>query len=101
MPLAAMLLQMAISRSREYLADEAGAEYSQDPLALAAALEKLHYHVQEEHLDSQYDTHKASTASLFIINPFSVQGIIALFSTHPPMQERIKRLRQMHEKMVK
>lgn len=101
MPLAAMLLQMAISRSREYLADETGAEYSADPLALASALEKLHYHVHEEHLDAQYDTNKASTASLFIVNPFSAQGIIALFSTHPPMQERIKRLRQMHEKMVK
>ena len=101
MPIAAMLLQMAISRSREYLADEIGAEYSQDPLALAGALEKLHYHVKDEHLDAQYDANKASTASLFIVNPFTVQGIIALFSTHPPMQERIKRLRQMHEMMVK
>jgi Zn-dependent protease with chaperone function len=101
MPLAAMLLQMALSRSREYLADETGAEYSDDPLALASALEKLHYYVKEEHLDTQYDTNKASTATLFIVNPFTVQGILALFSTHPPMQERIKRLRQMHEKMVK
>lgn len=101
MPLAAMLLQMAVSRSREYLADETGAEYSEDPLALASALEKLHYYVQEEHLDGQYDANKASTATLFIVNPFSAQGIIALFSTHPPMQERIKRLRQMREKMIK
>lgn len=101
MPLAAMLIQLAISRSREYLADETGATYLQDPLSLATALEKLHYHVQDEHLDAQADANKASTATLFIVNPFTVQGIIALFSTHPPMQERIKRLRQMHEKMVK
>jgi heat shock protein HtpX len=101
MPLAAMLVQLAISRSREYLADETGATYSQDPLALATALEKLHYYVQEEHLNEQSDARKASTATLFIVNPFTVQGIMALFSTHPPMQERIKRLRQMHEKMVK
>ena len=101
MPLAAMLLQMAVSRSREYLADETGAEYSEDPLALATALEKLQYNVHEEHLDAQRDTNKASTATLFIVNPFSTQGIIALFSTHPPMQERIKRLRQMQEKMLK
>jgi heat shock protein HtpX len=99
MPLAAMLVQMAISRSREYLADETGASYSQDPLALATALEKLHYYVQEEHLDERSDAHKASTATLFIVNPFTVQGIIALFSTHPPMQERIKRLRLMHDKI--
>ena len=101
MPIAAMLLQMAVSRSREYLADETGAEYSGDPLALATALEKLHYHVHEAHLDGQHDANKASTATLFIVNPFSAQGLIALFSTHPPMQERIKRLRQMHGKMVK
>jgi heat shock protein HtpX len=101
MPLAAMLVQLALSRSREYLADETGATYSQDPLALATALEKLHYYVQEEHLDARTDANKASTATLFIVNPFTVQGIMALFSTHPPMQERIKRLRQMHGKMVK
>lgn len=79
MPLAAMLLQMAVSRSREYLADETGAEYSGDPLALATALEKLHYYVHEEHLDGQQDAKKASTATLFIVNPFSAEGIIALF----------------------
>lgn len=101
MPLAAMLLQMAVSRSREYLADETGAQSSGDPAALASALEKLHYSVHEEHLDNQTDANKASTATLFIVNPFSAQGIMNLFSTHPPMQERIKRLRQMQEKMIK
>lgn len=101
MPLAAMLVQMAISRSREYLADETGASYSKDPLALATALEKLHDYVHEEHLDERSDANKASTATLFIVNPFTVQGILALFSTHPPMQERVKRLRQMHDKLVK
>ena len=57
--------------------------------------------MHEEHLDGATDANKASTATLFIVNPFSAQGIVALFSTHPPMQERIKRLRQMQEKMVK
>jgi heat shock protein HtpX len=99
MPLGAMLIQLAISRSREYLADETGAQYCHDPLALASALEKLHTHSQYAHLDNNHDARKASTASLFIINPFSSSGLIALFSTHPPMHERIKRLRQMHGKM--
>lgn len=99
MPIAAMIIQMAISRSREYQADETGAHYSNDPLALASALEKLHYNVAREHLDNQMDAGKASTAPLFIVHPFSAEGLMNLFSTHPPMQERIKRLRQMHEKM--
>lgn len=99
MPIAAMIIQMAISRSREYQADETGAYYSNDPLALASALEKLHYNIAREHLDNQLDAGKASTAPLFIVHPFSMQGLMNLFSTHPPMQERIKRLRQMHQKM--
>lgn len=99
MPLAAMLIQLGISRSREYLADETGAHYSQDPLSLASALETLHYHAGNSRGAHDYQPHQASTASLFIVNPFRAQGILNLLSTHPPMEERIRRLRQMHEKM--
>ena len=96
MPIAAMIIQMAISRSREYMADESGATASNDPMALAAALEKLHKHIPEDHLDSN-DKAKASTASLFIVHPFTSGSLMNLFSTHPPMQERIKRLKNMNE----
>lgn len=94
MPFAAMLIQLAISRSREYLADETGARISHDPLALAAALEKLTYnsHVHKEEPQNQAQT---STASLFIVYPFSAEGMLSLFSTHPPMEKRIQRLREM------
>ena len=98
MPIAAMLIQLAISRSREYLADETGAHYSRDPLALAHALEKLHNHVSHSPLPAQ-ETRKASTASLFIVNPFSAGGLISLFSTHPPMHKRIERLHNLYERM--
>jgi heat shock protein HtpX len=98
MPLAATLIQLAISRSREYLADETGAHTCQDPLALASALEKLHAHIPHAHLRPD-DMQHASTAPLFIVHPFSTSGLIALFSTHPPMHSRIARLRTMYEKM--
>ncbi len=99
MPIAASLIQLAISRSREYLADESGAEVSHDPLALASALEKLESRAQRVHF-ADNDTSHASTAHLFIVKPFSGHGLSALFSTHPPMQKRIERLRQMYEKMM-
>jgi len=99
LPIAATVMQMAVSRSREYLADESGAHYSQDPMALASALEKLHLQAHNVHMDANKDANKASTATLFIVNPFSAQGLVNLFSTHPPMAERIKRLRQMHQNM--
>lgn len=99
MPLAAMLVQLAISRSREYLADESAAHYSSDPLALASALEKLHYSSERDRAYASVDMNKAATASLFIVNPLSSRGIVALFSTHPPVIERIRRLRQMHTRM--
>jgi len=94
MPIAATLIQLAISRSREYLADESGADSSQDPLALASALEKLDHRIKDVHLQPN-DTLHASTAPLFIVHPFLGQGLMALFSTHPPMQKRIERLRKM------
>lgn len=97
MPMAASLIQLAISRSREYLADESGAEITHEPLALASALQKLEGHVATDHLDKN-DSGKASTASLFIVNPFLGGGLMALFSTHPPMAQRIARLREMSQK---
>lgn len=98
MPLAATLVQLAISRSREYLADESGAHYCRDPLALASALEKLHNHIPHAHLNND-DTQKASTATLFIVHPFTSKSFISLFSTHPPMYKRIERLRASYQKM--
>lgn len=98
MPIAASLIQLAISRSREYLADETGAHHSHDPLALASALQKLQSNIPRAHMDSK-DTVHASTASLFIVHPFSTDGLISLFSTHPPMAKRIERLHRIHEQM--
>lgn len=98
MPVAATLLQLALSRSREYQADETGACHARDPLALADALEKLSKNITHDHLDNS-DTKKASTAPLFIVNPFTAGGLTSLFSTHPPMEERIKRLRLQYQKM--
>ncbi|MBU1008267.1 zinc metalloprotease HtpX [Candidatus Dependentiae bacterium] len=94
MPFAAMLIQLAISRSREYLADESGATISHDPLALASALEKLQYGAQMQKLKPKSQA-QTSTASLFIVYPFFGKGLFNLFSTHPPMEKRIKRLRNM------
>ncbi|MDO5576932.1 MAG: zinc metalloprotease HtpX [Fibrobacter sp.] len=87
-PLAAMLIQLAISRSREYAADESGARMSGKPLALSSALSKLHRSVEIMPMRSG----EPSTAHLFIVNPFK-GGFASLFSTHPPMEERIKRLK--------
>jgi heat shock protein HtpX len=98
MPLAAALIQLSISRSREYLADETGARYSQDPLALASALEKLHASTEHTFHEDANDPRTATTASLFIVHPFSGKGLINLFSTHPPVERRIARLRSMCEK---
>jgi heat shock protein HtpX len=91
-PIAAMLVQLGISRSREYLADETGARLSGDPEALASALEKLE---RSAHVVPPV-TAAPATASLFIVNPFSgTRGMVSLFSTHPPMPERVRRLRNM------
>lgn len=90
MPLIATLIQLAISRTREYLADETGAHACHDPLALASALEKLEYHTKSAHFTTQ--AHYASTAHLFIVNPLVSHGIASLFATHPPVEERVKRL---------
>lgn len=90
-PLAAIIIQMAISRSREYLADETGAMIAQNPLGLAAALEKLAIASQRIPMVEA----KPATAHLFIVNPLSGGALLNLFSTHPPIEERIRRLRAM------
>jgi heat shock protein HtpX len=93
-PLAAMLIQMAVSRSREYGADAGGAQITGDPLALASALKKLHMGSQAIPLHTSPATANA-TAHMFIVNPLTGGGLAALFSTHPPMEERIRRLEAM------
>jgi heat shock protein HtpX len=89
-PIAAMLIQMAISRSREYEADAGGARLCGNPLWLASALRKLHAGAQSVPLDAS-----PATAHLFIVNPLTGGGLLALFSTHPPMEERVARLEAM------
>jgi len=97
-PIAAMLIQMAVSRSREYGADEGGAKITGDPLALASALRKLHMGAQNIPLEANNATANA-TAHMFIVNPLTGHGLASLFSTHPPMEERIARLEAMAGKM--
>ena len=90
-PLIATIIQLAISRGREYLADETGAKTIHNPYALASALQKLHEGVKHNPLRFG----NKSAVSLFIVNPFSAKGMMNLFSTHPPMEERIRRLKEM------
>jgi heat shock protein HtpX len=89
-PLAAMLVQMAISRSREFGADATGATISGDPSSLANALRKLERGAQRIPMEAN-----PATAHMFIVNPLTGGGLMTLFSTHPPMEERIRRLESM------
>ena len=89
-PIAATLIQMAISRSREYLADSEGAQVSGNPYGLASALEKLSSASQVVPMHAN-----PSTAHMFIVNPLSGRSLMNLFSTHPPIEERVARLRSM------
>lgn len=92
-PIAAMLIQFAISRSREYGADRGGAEICGDPAALAAALQKMERHVRGLSLDTA-EMHP-ETAQMMIVNPLSGGGLKGLFSTHPATEERVARLLAM------
>jgi heat shock protein HtpX len=89
-PLAAMLIQLAISRSREYAADESGAKMVNNPAALASALEKLQSASKRIPLEAN-----PASAHLFIVKPFTGRGLMELFSTHPPLEKRIERLRSL------
>ena len=91
-PFAAMLVQMAISRTREYKADRTGAELVGDPRPLASALQKLGRGAAQIPMDAN-----PATAHMFIVSPLSGKGMASLFSTHPPMQERIDRLMRMRQ----
>lgn len=90
-PIAALLIRLAISRSREYKADEKGAIFIQNPRSLANALAKLEQGNKRRPLDRG----NPASASIFIVNPFRGAGMLSIFSTHPPIQQRIKRLEDL------
>jgi heat shock protein HtpX len=92
-PIAAMLIQMAISRAREFEADKAGAEISRDPKALASALEKIHNYAHK--IPNETAEQHPETGQMMIINPLSGGGLKGLFSTHPQTEERVARLMAM------
>ncbi|HTP72772.1 MAG TPA: zinc metalloprotease HtpX [Burkholderiaceae bacterium] len=92
-PLAASLIQMAISRAREFEADRGGAEISGDPQALASALQKIHHYAQG--IPMMAAERHPETAQMMIMNPLSGGGLRGLFSTHPPTEERVERLLAM------
>ena len=94
-PIAALLIQLAISRSREFKADEVGAEIIGRPMNLATALERL----ESANKQKPIDYGNPASSLIWIVNPFRGAGLARLFSTHPPMQERIKRLRKMASRM--
>ncbi len=96
-PLIATIIRAAISRSREFMADESGAKLSQDPLALASALEKL----QDSAVSTRDQAPKYGAAStLFIVNPFNSASLLELFSTHPPVAKRVRRLEDIYKNYV-
>ena len=90
-PIIALIIQLAISRSREYLADSIGAKTINDPISLANALEKLDRGIKHNPMKIGNKT----TSSLFIANPFRSSGMLALFSTHPPIKDRVNKLKLM------
>lgn len=89
-PIAALLIQMAISRSREYQADATGAQLSGNPQALARALMKLQQAAEYVPMDAE-----PATAHMFIVNPLNARSLMYLFATHPPVEERVARLQKM------
>ncbi|MGM0410758.1 MAG: zinc metalloprotease HtpX [Bacillota bacterium] len=89
-PIAAILIKLAVSRSREYVADETGARISGDPKKLASALQKMQNQVKAKPMEVN-----EATSHMFILNPLSGEGLTKLFSTHPPLEERIEKLNKM------
>jgi len=96
-PIAAMLIQLAISRSREFAADRGSGLLTNRPLDLAAALEKIQASVKQRPLPATAGTN--NTAHLFIVNPFRAGGIASLFSTHPSMEQRVRRLQALDREL--
>jgi heat shock protein HtpX len=94
-PIAAMMVQMAISRAREYQADESGARMSRKPLALASALRKIHAAALRLPMEGA----NPATAHLFIVNPLTAEGLLHLFSTHPPLERRIEILERLAHRL--
>ncbi len=90
-PIGAMLIRMAISRTREYHADATGAGISGDPEGLASALQKMENHARKRPIQVN-----EAASHMFIVNPLSAKGLSGLFSTHPPIKERVKRLRNIN-----
>ena len=97
-PLAASLIQLAVSRTREFQADASGAALTGDPLALASALEKIDYAARRLPLPAEPELQ--TTSSLMIANPFRGEGLTQLFSTHPPVAQRVARLRSTASALV-
>ena len=95
LPLVSALIQLSISRSREYLADSAGAEFAGDPMSLANALLKIENTVKYSHEQTGQAEAIKGTEAMFIINPFSGLNVSEFFNTHPPTEKRVERLRQM------
>lgn len=93
-PIAATLIQLAISRSREYLADYTGGKLCEDPLSLASALQKLAVWANQIPINAN-----PATSHLFIVKPLTAEDISNLFSTHPPIPERVKRLKELAENL--
>ncbi|MCL5408995.1 MAG: zinc metalloprotease HtpX [Candidatus Omnitrophica bacterium] len=91
LPLSATMIQLAISRNREYLADETGAKFCGNPLFLANALRKISRGIAREPMNNA----NPATTHLYIMNPFTKKSMLSLFATHPPTEERIKRLESM------
>ncbi len=98
-PIAAMLVQMAVSRTREFDADRAGAELSGRPLWLASALEKIDRGAQVKTIDNPQADANPATAHMFIVNPLAGSRLSGLFSSHPSTAERIARLKAMAAQM--
>ncbi|WP_456438468.1 zinc metalloprotease HtpX [Desulfurobacterium sp.] len=98
-PVAATLIRMAISRSREFIADETGAKISGKPEALASALKKLELYAKGLPPEVVEAEVKPATSHMFIVNPFKGDGLAVLFSTHPPTEERIRRLLEIAKKL--